>query len=49
MRAYKTPGYIRIEHDGRGTSYPVSRYTAQTAWADFWRTLRAWEEAHAND
>ena len=45
MRAHKTTEYIRIEYNGRGTSYPVSRYTPRTAWADFWRTLRVWREA----
>ena len=49
MRAYTVPGYIRIEHDGRGTSYPVSRYTPRAAWADFWRALRVWREARADD
>ena len=49
MRSYTVPGYIRIEHDGRGVSYPLSRYTARTAWKNFWRDLRVWREAHADD
>ena len=49
MRAYTVTGYIRIEHNGRGTSYPVTRYTPREAWEDFWRNFRVWQEAHAND